>query len=137
MTMAKLIQSLASAQAKADAREEGGYLPYTPAVTLEILDTQRDSAAGRTTAWFIFDFLVLRSAQSGSDMYFHYVLAGCATILDDRIVDSKLERLRNDYIPEHLIEQGPPGERYDRERVRNADRDVWWSKMQGILGRIP
>lgn len=130
MTVAESIAALANDQAAFDARRTGGHLDREPATAAEILDTVHDPATGRTTAWFVFDYVILHSAQSGSDWYFHHVFAGRATLLHDRVVESTLVRLREDNVTEFAMEWAPAGERYDRPRVREADRDAWWSKTR-------
>lgn len=137
MTMAKLIEALANDQATADARRTAASLAHVPATTTEILDTVRDLATGHTTAWFIFDFVILHSAQSGSDWYDHHVFAGSATIRDDDVIDATLIRLREDNVTEFAMEWAPAGERYDHHRVRDADRDAWWPKMLAARGGRP
>lgn len=137
MTIAKLIETLANDQATADVDRTAGSLHYVPATTTEILDTVRDPATGHTTVWFIFDFVILHSAQSGSDWYYHHVFAGSATIRDDKVIDSTLVRLREDNVTEFEMEWASAGERYDHNRVRNADRDAWWPKMLAARDRTP
>jgi hypothetical protein len=130
MTLAKQIEKLGHDQAKADADRSGGSLHYVPPTTTEILDTVRDAATGVTTAWFVFDFMIIHSVQSGSDWYTHFVYAGRARFRDDKLVDSKLERLREANVSEHSMEWAPAAERYDHDAVRRADRDAWWKKAR-------
>lgn len=129
MTLATLLDALANHQAALDADRTGGSLHHVPAATVEIVDTRRDPATGRTLAWFVLDFVILHSAQSGSDWYVHHVLAGHATLVDDQLVDSTLVRLREASVPEFVMEWAPADQRYDHDRVRELDRYAWWSTM--------
>ena len=129
MSLTTLIEALATAQATADADRTGGSLHHVPAITVEIVDTRRDPATAYTVAWFVFDFVVLHSAQSGSDWYHHHVLAGRATLVDDQLGDSTLVRLREANVTEFVMEWAPTNERYDHDHVRGLDRDAWWSTM--------
>ncbi len=126
--MVELIEALAKHQAMADAKRTGGTLLEVPATTTEILDTIRDPVTGHTAVWFVFDFLVLHGTQSGSDWYDHHVFAGSATLTDDAVIDATLVRLREAYVTEFSMEWASAGERYDRDRVRDADRDAWCAK---------
>lgn len=126
---ATLISTLGTDQAAADARRTAGSLHRVPAVHAEVLDAACDPETGHTTAWFVFDFVILHWAQSGSDWYYHHVFAGSATIFEDKIIDATLVRLREDNVTEFEMEWAPADERYDSDRVRSADRDAWWAKV--------
>ncbi len=136
-TPSALIQTLANDRATAAAARTGGSLIYVQPAAVEILDTVTDPVAGHTTVWFVFDFILYHGAQSGSDWYYHHVLAGSATILDERVVDSAIVQLCEHYITEFQMEWAPELERYDRRRERSAVCAVWWAKTRALRDRAP
>ena len=96
---------------------------------VEVMDTIEEPQARRTNAWFVFEFMVLFRAQSGSDSYYHHVFVGNVAIVDGQVLMSSIEHRLDRYVGEWEVEWAPAAESYDATAVRIATRDAWWREV--------
>jgi hypothetical protein len=62
---------------------------------------------------FVFDYMLLYGAQSGSDSYEHHVFSGTAMIDGEHLRDVQMTERLNYGLSEHAVEWATP--RYDRK----------------------
>lgn len=67
---------------------------------------------------FVFDAMVLFSAQSGSDWYLQHLFSGTATVGADRLIGVETVSRRVEQLTEHEVEWAEPP--YDRRSALRA-----------------
>ena len=100
------VVEIARAAADAGAWAAGAHPSGLPIVEVEV-------AGDRVS--FVFDYLLLFTAQSGSDWYEHHVFAGRGRIADGALTDVTTEERLSQNVSEHAVEWADPP--YDRGAV--------------------